>query len=206
MLKSRRPKYIKTPAVCLDNDECPNNPDLLLLRDAAADERSAILDYLNSAKDNCFEELFLDVAEDEMHHYLEIMREIVRLDPVQAEMFREVNLDIPTMIRPVKNNNKQNNWKYKYTPVAVAAAEEEEEDVVVALPSESDMAALCHLTNGLVGELNAINKYQRYMNEACDPRVKQLFCHLMNEEKEHVAEFTAAIFDITGEPLPPETD
>ena len=50
------------------------------------------------------------------------------------------------------------------------------------------------------------NKYQRYMNDAEEPRVKELFCHLMNEEKEHVAEFTAALFRLTHEPLPEETD
>ena len=31
------------------------------------------------------------------------------------------------------------------------------------------------------------------MNDAEEPRVKELFCHLMNEEKEHVAEFTRII-------------
>ena len=43
------------------------------------------------------------------------------------------------------------------------------------------------------------------MNDAEEPRVKELFCHLMNEEKEHVAEFTAALFRLTHEPLPEET-
>jgi rubrerythrin len=44
------------------------------------------------------------------------------------------------------------------------------------------------------------------MNEAEDARVKDHFCMLMNEEKEHVAEFTAALFELTHEPLSEETD
>ena len=202
MPKERRPKYLKPAEVCLDKDECPNNPDLLLLREAAADEREAVLQYMNAAQDNCMQELFLDVAEDEMHHYVEIMQQIVRLDPIQAEMFQEVNLDMMVMGRPSKSNNN----KWHSNPMNYHAAGGEEDEEMIALPSERDMAALCHLTAGLVEELKATNKYQRCMNEACDPRVKQLFCHLMNEEKEHIAEFTAAIYDITGEPLPPEHD
>ncbi|MCX7780754.1 MAG: ferritin-like domain-containing protein [Negativicutes bacterium] len=196
---ARRPKYMKTPEFCIDDKECPNNPDLLLLRDAAADERKAVLQYLNAARDNCLAELFLDVAEDEMHHYVEIMQQIVRLDSVQADMFREVNLNMMTLGRPAKNTPKK--WNYMNQQNAAA---EDAEELSVALPDERDMPAICHLTAGLVEEFAATNKYQRYMNEACDPRVKELFCHLMNEEKEHIAEFTAALFDLTGEPLPHE--
>jgi len=201
MPKTRRPKYLKPAEVCLDKEECPHSPDLLLLRDAAADERDAVLQYMNAAQDNCLKELFLDVAEDEMHHYVETMQQIVRLDPVQQEMFQEVNLDMLVMGRPATPNRPK--WHHK--PMKQVAAAEDDE-VLPVIPSARDMAALCHLTAALVGELKAANKYQRYMLEACDPRVKELFCHLMNEEKEHIAEFTAAIYDITGEPLPQEHD
>ena len=61
--------------------------DLYLLRDAAVDERGAIADYHLRAE-TCLDEIFLDVAEDEMEHYAETMRLISWLDPVQAEMFR----------------------------------------------------------------------------------------------------------------------
>ena len=72
-----------------ETDECPNHPDLYLLRDAAADERGAIADYLACAAETCLDEIFLDVAEDEMEHYAETMRLISWLDPVQAEMLAE---------------------------------------------------------------------------------------------------------------------
>jgi rubrerythrin len=65
---------------------------------------------------------------------------------------------------------------------------------------------VCSSDLSIEDELKAINKYQRYMNEACHPEVKTLFCHIMNEEKEHVAEFTKALFCLTHEPLPPEHD
>ena len=42
-----RPKPVMAaPPPCPpETDECPNHPDLYLLRDAAADERGAIADY-----------------------------------------------------------------------------------------------------------------------------------------------------------------
>ena len=39
--------------------------------------------------ETCLDEIFLDVAEDEMEHYAETMRLISWLDPVQAEMLAE---------------------------------------------------------------------------------------------------------------------
>lgn len=194
MAQNRKSKY-KAGNVCLDNDECPNNPDLFLLRDAAADERQAILNYLNAAQDNCLADLFLAIANDEMEHYMELMGHIVRLDPIQNEMFQDVNLSIPQLRRPSKLSPKQ--WNYL---ASQAKPQMDEEDSRVSLPPERSMPAICHLTNALIDELETVNKYQRYMNEACDPAVKELFCRLMNEEKEHVAVFTAALFDLTGEP------
>ncbi len=184
------------PPYCMpDMDECPNHPDLYLLRDAAADERGAIADYLTCAAETCLDELFLDVAEDEMQHYVETMRLISLFDPVQAEMLEEEGLDFLVMKRPA--------GKPKWTPVNKAA---EEQDVEVIPPKKKDLPAIRCITKAIQDELHAINKYQRYMNEAEDGRVKEHFCELMNEEKEHVAEFTAALFKLTHEPLPEEAD
>ena len=68
------------PHALPETDECPNHPDLYLLRDAAADEAGAIADYLACAAETCLDEIFLDVAEDEMEHYAETMRLISWLD------------------------------------------------------------------------------------------------------------------------------
>ena len=50
-------------------------------------------------------------------------------------------------------------------------------------PGKKDLPAVQCITKAIQDELHAINKYQRYMNDAEEPRVKELFCHLMNEEK-----------------------
>lgn len=45
----------------------------------------------------------------------------------------------------------------------------------------------------LVRELETINHYQELHDQATDPAVKTLMQHLMEEEKEHVAELTAML-------------
>ncbi|MEN6411695.1 MAG: ferritin-like domain-containing protein [Veillonellales bacterium] len=195
-----RPKYYNPADMfdyCPDEmDDCPNHCDLYLLRESAADERGAIADYLCCAINNpCVAEVFLDAAEDEMQHYVEIMRLISWLDPVQRKMLKEQNLDYLTM----KKLSSRANWAKKYQT-------EDAEDVKVSPPHKKDLAAVRCFTKAIQDELHAINKYQRFMNEAEEPRVKKQFCELMNEEKEHVAEFTAALYELTNEPLPEEAD
>lgn len=192
--KGNRPKNMM---VMMENKnqpmECPDHPDLLLLRDAAADEREAIALYLEAAKNTSLTELFLDVAEDEMHHYVMTMKHISMLDPVQAASLKEENLDMLTMER------FQAKWKYKYSVP-------EPTEPQPPLPTDEDLKAIQYLTRALTGELQAINKYQRYMDKALTDHNKHLFCRLMNDEKEHVAEFTDALFELTHEPLPTEMD
>jgi rubrerythrin len=185
----------QTDLVCPE-DICPNHPDLLLLRDAAADERNAIAFYLEAARASCMPRLFLDVAEDEMEHYVEIMREISRLDPVQAQMFSNEELDMLLMTRPL----------FKPQTKDALRKETEAGDTQIVPPGRKEMPTVVLLTKALNDELQATNKYQRYMETAEDPAVQRLFCHLMNDEKEHIAEFTAALFELTHEPLPLEHD
>ncbi len=187
--------YGCAPSCTPDMDECPNHPDLYLLRDAAADERGAIADYLTCAADTCLDEVFLDVAEDEMQHFVETMRLISLFDPVQAEMLEEEDLGVLTM----RSRIRKPKW-------VSSKNMQEEQDVQVTPPNKKDLSAIRCLTKAIQDELHAINKYQQYMNQAKDPRVKEHFCELMNDEKEHVAEFTAALFELTHEPLLEETD
>ena len=200
-----KPKFYKTDKImhcdmpCPPEEDmlCPNHPDLCMLRDAAADERGAVADYLECALDTCLDEVFLDVAEDEMQHYVETMRLISALDPVQAQMLEDEDLGFLTMKKSARHTKAK--WG---KPKAV----KEVEDVEVIPPNKKEICAIRCLTKAIQDELHAINKYQRYLNEAKEPEVKALFCHLMNEEKEHVAEFTAVLFEITHEPLPEEED
>lgn len=52
---------------------------------------------------------------------------------------------------------------------------------------------LLPLREDLIGELAAINQYQRHAMEARDRRLAEIFCHIMNDEKEHVAMLMHAI-------------
>ncbi|MEG6585850.1 ferritin-like domain-containing protein [Dendrosporobacter sp. 1207_IL3150] len=155
---------------------CPDDPDLLLLREAAADERNAISLYLNSARKTAFPELFIEAAEDEMLHYAAIMRLICALDPVQEEEFRKVGLDFLTRAKEKTGDN-------------------------TSIPSREDVENVDYLTRALNDELITVNKYQVFMEKAKHEHTKKLFCYLMNSEKEHIAEFTDALFCVTEEPL-----
>jgi len=177
--------------------DCPDHPDLILLRDAAADEREAIAFYFEAARHTCMTELFLDIIEDEMQHYVMIMHHITMLDPVQAEKLREEGLSELTMNGMMKKMRAK--WMQKSGMLQA-------NDVTVTLLDDEELEAVCYLTKGLVSEFKAINKYQCYMKKAETEHNQHLFCFLMNEEKEHVAELTKAIFKITQEPLPLESD
>lgn len=181
----------------VEEDECPNNCDLYLLRDAAADERGAIADYLECGILTCQQEIFFDVVEDEMQHFIKTMQLITLFDPVQADALEEAGLDDLVMRRP----SRRPKWQANVTDEC-----DDDDDGNVEPPCKEDLPAIRCLTKAIQGELQAINKYQRYMNMAQDERVKEHFCELMNEEKEHVAEFTAALFEFTHEPLEEEAD
>lgn len=181
--------YGNSPDCEWEDEECPNHPDLYLLRDAAADERGAIADYLECAFSTCSREVFLHVTEEEMEHYVLTMRLISLLDPVQADFLEEEGLDFLV--------TKRHMGKSKWKQMDSMAGEEEG----IKPPDKKDSDRIRCLTEAIKGELQAINKYQRYMNQAKHELVKKHFCDLMNDEKEHVAEFTAALFRLTHEPL-----
>ena len=52
---------------------------------------------------------------------------------------------------------------------------------------------LNNLRQDLVGELEAINQYQEHIDEIDDEEIKKVLTHIMNDEKEHVAELTKII-------------
>ena len=72
-----------------ETDECPNHPDLYLLRDAAADERGAIADYLACAAETCLDEIFPMLPKMRWSTMRKRCGFISWLDPVQAEMLAE---------------------------------------------------------------------------------------------------------------------
>jgi rubrerythrin len=56
-----------------------------------------------------------------------------------------------------------------------------------------DNKNLNNLRADLVGELEAINQYQEHIDEVDDEEVKKVLIHVMNDEKEHVAELTKVL-------------
>ena len=55
---------------------------------------------------------------------------------------------------------------------------------------------LKNLRADLVGELEAINQYQEHIDEVDDEEIKKVLTHVMNDEKEHVAELTKLLQQI----------
>ena len=149
------------PRLSAETDECPNHPDLYLLRDAAADGGARSPTTLACAAETCLDEIFLDVAEDEMEHYAETMRLISWLDPVQAEMLAEEALDVLVMKRPI--------GKPKW-----ATAKKARKRRMSRSPGQKDLPAVQCITKAIQDELHAINKYQRYERRR-GTRVKELF-------------------------------
>jgi len=57
----------------------------------------------------------------------------------------------------------------------------------------TDKSDLDFLRRGLIAESDAITLYVNQMNLAKDKNVKELFKHIAEEEKQHLAEFTALL-------------
>jgi len=55
---------------------------------------------------------------------------------------------------------------------------------------------LKNLREDLIGELGAINQYQEHINEVDDEEIKKVLTHVMNDEKEHVAELTKLLQEL----------
>jgi len=160
-----------------DNESCPTDPDLLLLRQNAKGEREAIAFYLRAASKTsgplC--QLFLDTARDEMIHFKKLMILLAKYDPIQAQAFEEVGINLPDELRKAPSS--------KYCP-------------------EDRLEIIDLLTKSITDELAAINMYQESYKEARHDDVKALFCNNGNDEKHHVAEFWKALIVFTKEAVP----
>lgn len=172
------------------NNLYPENPDLLLLRDAAANERETIAFYLKVSQDiPALADLFNEIAKDEMQHYVMIMRHICMLDPIQAQEMKEVGREELAIMPRFSDQHELN------------AAERTFEYALSE--SEKNSEGMQYLTDALIEEFLVANKYHTYLKKAEVENNKRLFCWLLNDEKKHIAEFTANLFDFTGEPIAP---
>lgn len=163
---------------CAEDDElCPTDSDLLLLRQNAKGEREAIAFYLRAAArtNGPLSQLFLDTARDEMIHFRKSMILLAKYDPMQAQAFEEVGINLPDELRKTQSS--------KYCP-------------------EDRLEIIDLLTEAIADELEAINMYQESYVEASHDDVKALFCNSANDEKVHVAEFWKALMVFTKENAP----
>jgi Uncharacterized conserved protein len=201
-MKTRAKKKAGPPPPDPHEQCCPDDPCLFMLRDAAIAERETIFFYLEAAAMVCgdLRRLFIDTAQDEMRHFVLIMHRLSALDPVQAEALEKAGLAGFLWQRAVPPK-----WAADWHP-ACACPPEAEPELAAPEEADTDMTAVCLLTKALTGELAAINKYQEYMEKSASSSCCRYFCHLMNEEKVHAAEFIAALYDLTGEPPPEEAE
>jgi rubrerythrin len=163
----------------------PDHACLIPLRIAARSERQAIAFYLEASLIECrLAEVFLDIAKEEMQHFVEIMRMISSLDPVQAKALEEMGLKHLVAGRALVPK-----W-----------AMEHQGGPEVIPPHLRDMQAISLLTRAISDELEAVNQYQTAMMQSKSIICRELFCELMNDEKEHVAKFTSVLFEFTHEP------
>jgi rubrerythrin len=200
-LKSKRLKPRKKPVfppslMPAAPEAASPDPCLTMLRKAAMAEREAILFYLDAANMVCrdLQALFLNVAEDEMRHFVMTMHHISALDPVQAKALEEAGLDVLVMPRSAVPK-----WTGGWPPTCSPLQELPEPP---AGPSAQDMTAICLLTKAINSELAAINLYQGFMEQSASQDCCEHFCQLMNSEKHHVAQFIAALYELTCEPPP----
>lgn len=158
------------------NQSCPTDPDLLLLRMNAKNEREAIAFYLMAATRTsgplC--QLFMDTARHEMVHFRKLMQLVGKYDPVQALAFKELGINLP--FHGFRKHQSTPNQCY-----------------------QDRLEIIDLLTKALTDELAAINLYQESYEKACHDDVKALFCANGNDEKIHVAEFWKALMVFTKE-------
>jgi len=55
---------------------------------------------------------------------------------------------------------------------------------------------LKNLREALIGELQAINQYQQYVNETDNEKIKKVLSHIRDDEKEHFAELVKLIQEL----------
>ena len=173
------------------------DPDLVMLREDLADEMGAIVGYRECAaeiKDHRLSRQFREVANDEVGHFIRLMRMIAMLDPIQAEELRKQNLIFLTgSAEPAYPLGVQSPAYHKHK------AGNEEERNYASEPKKHyflDERVWECLRNAIRDELHAIDAYQKQIQAAVNPNVNVLLTTIMNKEKEHVAEFTRLFFEL----------
>jgi rubrerythrin len=167
------------------------------LRKAAIAEREAALFYLAAANmlGGDLRTLFLTVAEDEMRHFVMTMHHIAVRDSAQAKALGTAGLDVFIMPRMAVPK-----WAGAWPPTC-APLPKRPPDSADNLPAE-DMQAVDLLTKAITNELVAINLYECFCKLADSGSAREHFDRLQTNDKSHVAQFIAALYELTCEPPP----
>jgi rubrerythrin len=175
------------------------------LRTDATNELIAILTYrrfLGESRQHETRHVLEHVINVEIGHFVELMKMIACLDPVQAEEFKRHDLSrilyrtaAPSGPMPSIPGSNMRGRASGDTPPLLADG--------LTLPHLHDIAAAAddidRLDMSIEEELTAINGYQEHIEAAMHEQVKTLFAGIMNSEKDHVAMFLEAAFMIAHE-------
>lgn len=148
------------------------DPDLLALREAAAREKEAFMEYRHHGMmigDRRLASLFHQEAGHEAGHFIELCRMMSRFDPGQAFEFRDHGLPFLAADEPGETGLDGR-----------ADADDKVKD-----PERW----LADLRQAVDLELRTLNHYQHEAANAVHPEVMELFTRIMNHEKEDLAIF-----------------
>jgi rubrerythrin len=173
------------------------DPDLIFLRDDIADELGAIVGYLECAdqiKEHRISERFRETANDETGHFIQLLRMVAMLDPVQAAELKKQGLFM------INGLNEQT------LPFGIPGKcpgceqpERHRRDYVDKKFYAPDERVVECLRNAIRDELHAINAYQKQVQATTNPAIQNLLTTIMNKEKEHVSEFTKLFYELYHE-------
>ncbi len=185
------------------NSQFISDPVLYLLREDIADELGAIVGYLECAdlvKDYRISSVFREAAHDEKEHFIRLMGVLAQMDSFQAQEFQRAGFSefsngngssIPFSSNPFGTG-------FPFQCQACLKPERHRHDSNEKRMYMADDRTMECLQNAIRDELKAINAYQRQLKETTNPVIQNVLTLIMNQEKEHVSEFTklfCAIYD-----------
>jgi rubrerythrin len=153
--------------------DCPVNIELVFLRRDIIRQIIAVNYYMKASRDLSGElsEVFRAEALDEAQHIILLMRMLAKLDPVQAQEFRQHDVELViTDPAPEKGN--------------------------LEIDPDRRNAAISYLSKTVKLEAETINEYQEQIAASRNQEVIDLLCIIMNHEKEDLAIFSHYLFGV----------
>ncbi len=183
-------------AIPSGNSQFTSDPVLYFLREDIADELGAIVGYLECAtlsKDYRIGALFREIANDEMEHFIRLMGALAQMDSVQAEQFQKTGFS--EVLMGIEGTNPYGMGFPSQCQACLKPERRRHDNNDKRMYMADDRTIEC-LQNAIRDELKAINAYQRQLKETTNPAIQNLLTVVMNQEKEHVSEFTKLFYAI----------